>query len=113
MALAAAASALLAGAPSAQAVDRYSLANGCFSLRSQSLGRVVAGPFRMQATELGMYLFYAKDRTFLAANGDAVEQAAAPSADADWTVDETTGGFTVKLGDRALTVAGGKLAMGA
>ena len=95
---------------SAQAENRYELVHGCYDLKAG--GATVGGPYRMQATELGMYLFYAKDRTFLTASGDSVEHAAEPSADADWTVDESGGGFTVKLGDRALTASGGKLAVG-
>src|SRR5918997_1533306 len=60
---------------------RYALANGCYSLRgpggfvAKALGgyRASAGsageaePFRMQATDLGRYLFYGRDRDFMAA----------------------------------------------
>ena len=62
---------------------RYALANGCYSLRSSSgfaakdpvgysaaAGSVgAAEAFRMQATALGSYLFYGRDRDFMAANG--------------------------------------------
>src|SRR5687768_11136753 len=97
-------------APQAQ-LDRYSIANGCFGLRSESLGRFVvksggtygasaggvgdAEPFRMQATTLGRYLFYGPARDFLAAQGAATEAAAEPSDASDWTVDGSVGAFTV------------------
>ena len=88
------ASLLIPSAASAQ--TRYELANGCHDLSSQSLGRAVAtdaGPFRMQATELGQYLLYGKAEDFLAANGSGgIEQAAEPSPDADWRVDDAGGG---------------------
>ena len=63
---------------------RYALANGCYALRSPSAGGFVAKSaggygasaasagaaegFRMQATALGSYLFYGRDRDFMAAN---------------------------------------------
>jgi hypothetical protein len=80
----------------AQQQTRYSLANGCFDLRSQSANRVVAqdvGPLRMQATGLGTYLLYGKDRDFLAAGAqDRVGSAGEPSGAADWRVDEAGNG---------------------
>jgi len=73
---------LLAAASPAGAVDRYSLAGGCYALRSESAGAFVvktadggyraaapdagsAEPFRMQATALGRYLLYGRARDFL------------------------------------------------
>src|SRR4051794_41445188 len=78
-----AALALLALPASAQA-DRYSLANGCYALQSQSAGKLVvkdgsggyaataaspgtAEPFRMKATALGHYLFFGRQSGFMAA----------------------------------------------
>src|SRR5690606_22243452 len=82
-----AAFALLAGAGAdagAQAkVTRYSIANGCFEVRSAASGAAVAKqggayvaggsgaaePFRMRPTTLGRYLLYDTERRFLAAAG--------------------------------------------
>ena len=78
----------LAAAP-AEAVDRYSVANGCYALQNADSGRTVPGAerVRLQATTLGRYLLYRPDRTFLAAaaNG-AVAPASEPSPAADWRV---------------------------
>ena len=110
-----AALALLAAAPAAHAVDdsRYALVHGCYDLTSG--GQKVAGPFRMQATTLGQYLLYEKDMTFLAKTGDTtVGNASAPSDDANWTVDGTTGAFTLTLDTAKQSLAdtgGGKLGL--
>ena len=65
--------------------DRYTLADGCFALRSQQNGQLrrqgrrrptrrrrrraaAAEPFRMQATDLGSYLFYGQAEDFMARN---------------------------------------------
>lgn len=95
-----------------KASSRYSLAGGCYALRSESRGRFVAQrgggygasastvsgaePFRMQATDLGKYLLYGKDRDFLAAGalGQVVSDDK-PSDSADWTVQGRRGGFTL------------------
>ena len=95
---------------------RYELANGCYALRSQSLGRFVvktgdghysasaatvgeAEVFRMKATELGQYMLFGRENDYLARGGpdpttlipgtppNRVESASAPSEDADWRVD--------------------------
>src|SRR5579859_567673 len=47
---------------------RYSLAHGCYTLRSPAGGRAIArasGPFRMQAAALGIYLIYGRRRDYL------------------------------------------------
>src|SRR4051812_9043353 len=71
---------------------RYALANGCYALRSRATGRYVAKdvlgyrasagsvgaaePFRMQATTLGRYLFYGRNRDFMAnTSGSSVKAA--------------------------------------
>ncbi|MEA2136272.1 MAG: hypothetical protein QOC68_4181, partial [Solirubrobacteraceae bacterium] len=71
-------------AADAHAQDRYSLAGGCYGLKSVAAGRFVAKaadgrytasaadvgaaePFRMQATALGRYLFYGRKGDFMAA----------------------------------------------
>src|SRR3954447_11441545 len=91
----------LATAPAAHAADdsRYALVNGCYDLTSG--GKAVEtgiGPFRMQATALGDYLLYGKKADFLAKTGaTTVDSAGTPSDDANWTVDGTTGAFTLTL----------------
>ena len=94
-----------APAPAAAQGDdaRYALANGCYALHSQALGRLVAKDgsggyrasagqpaeaFRMQATDLGKYLLFGPQSDFLAAgSGDRVETARRASEAADWRVD--------------------------
>ncbi len=86
--------------PSAGQQARYELVHGCFGLRSQALGRQVAGPLRLQATDLGRYLLYTTDRRFLAAGDDgAVSPAGEPSPAADWRVDVDGDAFTLTLPD--------------
>ena len=114
-------------APDAEAAStqsRYSLAGGCFALRSERTGRFVvksgggyvagagsagAGePFRMQATDLGRYILYGRNRDFLAltlVNG--IAPAAEPSDRSDWTVRKDGGSFRISNGfiGRDLTTA--------
>ena len=109
--------------------NRYSIVGGCFAVKSNSLGKYVAEasggytasaadtgsaePFRLQATALGKYLLYGKDRDFLAAGADRAEVAAKPSEAADWTVDGKAGAFTLTNGGRKLSVAPtGELVLG-
>jgi microsomal dipeptidase-like Zn-dependent dipeptidase len=106
-------------------LNRYSIANGCYALRSQANGAWVirdgagyraladgpgaAEPFRMRATDLGRYLFYGPTRTFMAASGgSAVTAAAQPSNASDWTVNEDGGAFEITNGfvGRQLAVDG-------
>lgn len=89
--------AVLGGAASAQAADnaRYALAQGCYDLTSG--GQKVAGPFRMKPTALGSYLLYTKDGRFFSRSGNGVTDAAAPGAAGDWTVEGTTGAFTLTV----------------
>ena len=124
-AAAAPASAPAASAPAAQ--DRYSLVHGCFALKSKALGTFVgrtpqgaylaSAPntgqpegFRMQATALGRYLFYDRERNFMAgAPNDAVATQARADESADWRVDPAPGGgFTIALPslNRVLAVTG-------
>jgi hypothetical protein len=117
-----------AGAASAE--DRYSLAGGCYALRTGNAFVVKAGggygapdvgidsaePFRMQATDLGEYLLYDGDREFVAAgDGEAIEVAAKPSPAAEWRVEGVDGGFRLTnlatgrelaTGDQAALVQG-------
>lgn len=99
--------AVLTGGGAAQAdTSRYTLANGCYELLSG--GAKVAGPLRMKATDLGSYLLYTKDGKYFAKSGSGVTEAAAPSPDADWTVDGTTGAFTLTTASGAKLSSGGK-----
>ncbi|MFL5844957.1 MAG: hypothetical protein ACJ762_09715 [Solirubrobacteraceae bacterium] len=110
--LAFAALCLLGAAPSASAADtsRYALANGCYSLTAG--GDTVAGPFRMKATDLGSYMLYTEDQQYFARNGAATTTAAAPSGNADWLVEGTTGAFTLTVGGAKLTANGKTLSFG-
>ena len=77
---------------------RYSLAGGCYSLRSAATGMAGAGAgkLRLQATTLGRYLLYRPDHTFLAAGaGGAVGPATAPSKAAEWTARGGRNRFTL------------------
>ena len=63
--------------------DRYALAGGCYTL-------VPGGePTFFKATDLGEYLLYAADRTFVVAGG---QHADAPSADTVWRIAAAGGG---------------------
>src|SRR3954471_9004690 len=92
---------LLAPAARAQGDDaRYALAGGCYQLRSNALGRVVAGgdAFRLQPTELGQYMLYGPKRDFLAGTSDGrTERAADASPAADWRVTGAKDDFTITL----------------
>src|SRR3954452_22273416 len=109
---------------------RYALANGCYSLRDAGSGGLVAKEpggygaaaptggaeaFRMQATRLGSYLFYGRDRDLMAAGPlDTVAPAAGASPDADWQVDTGSGdSFRITLPSRnkALGVTAGRLVL--
>src|SRR3954470_3479530 len=108
---------------------RYALANGCYSLQS-SAGYVGKDPggysaavgstggaegFRMQATRLGSYLFYGRDRDFMAAGPlGTVAPAGGASPDTDWQVNTAAGNaFTVTLPsqNKALGVTAGRLVL--
>ena len=108
---------------------RYALANGCYALRSPSgfaakdpVGYSAAAAsvgaaeaFRLQATALGSYLLYGRDRDFMAANAlNVVAPAAGASPNADWRVEANPDGtFAVTLPSKgkALAVAAGRLVL--
>jgi hypothetical protein len=131
--LIAAAAALLLVVPTASAADRYSLVHGCYALQTTD-GKFVAKSegggytasadaasageaIRMQATRLGEYLFFGKAGDFVAADdGGAVVTATAPSANAEWRVEELGKAFKITLPaqERALAVGdGGALTLAA
>ncbi len=84
------AAALLLATP-ADAATRDRLGGGCYRVT----GLAGAEAVRMQATTLGRYLLYRPDATFVTAAGAA----AAPSAAAEWRVDDD-GTMTSRTGDR-------------
>ncbi|MCW2992301.1 MAG: hypothetical protein JWM73_2895 [Solirubrobacterales bacterium] len=90
-------------AASASAADRYSLANGCYSLSGQPAAQQV----RMKATALGRYMLYTKDGRFLTAQPDgSLAPAATPSPAADFAVQEAgAGGFTLAPQSTQATIA--------
>jgi hypothetical protein len=112
---------LLAAAAPAAALSpdaRYGLVHRCESLTAG--GKAVAtdaGPFRMQATDLGSYLLYGPSGTYL--TGDPatgkVAPAAAPGPDADWRVAVAGDAFTLTLASgQALALdAAGRLVLSA
>jgi hypothetical protein len=121
--------AVLLAAP-AQAQDRYALAGGCYVLSANGSpvtktadgGYRTGGQgerFRLQATALGRYLLYGAGRDFMGRGRGPlpisplrVQSEAAPSESADWTVQAADGGYTLRLGDRALGVQDGRLVLG-
>src|SRR3954452_19701513 len=91
--------ALACAAPAASAAGdaRYALANDCWTLKAAS-APVSDGPFFLKPTDLGSYMFYDKNKTFL--NGDAggtVARAADGGPNGDWKVDDAGDSFKVQL----------------
>ncbi len=136
--------AVLFAAPAAQAQDRYALAGGCYGLKSLSTGNFAAKTagggyaanagrpgaerFHLQATDLGRYLLYGKDRDFLAHGipepvGDVVglplpgggapapvariQAETAPSESGDWRVDVVDGAYVLTLPSADKVLAAG------
>src|SRR4051794_32876691 len=89
---------LLPATAATAAPDRYSLQAGCYALQDGN-GKPIAGggQIRMQATDLGSYMLYRPDKTFLAAQADGtLAPADAPSPAADFTVQDGNGvNFTI------------------
>src|SRR5690242_12546306 len=88
-ALAALVSAAPASAATTAGPNRYSLQGGCYALQDGN-GKAIAGAdqIRMQATDLGSYLLYRPDKTYLAAQSDgSLAPATAPSPASDFVVD--------------------------
>jgi hypothetical protein len=106
-ALSAAVATLAVVAASAQAQDpKYALVHGCYQLRAAN-GQLVAqdaGPFRMQATDLGRYMLYGKVGNFLGADGKLVD---APGPEADFAVDDPTPAVYTLTGQNGKLVVGG------
>lgn len=79
--------------------NRYAMARGCYALAGT--------PLRFQATDLGSYLLYTKDRQFVAADGTAAE----PSPSTEWKAFRRDDGFAFRLlaEERWLTAKDGSL----
>ena len=139
--------AVLAAAPAAGAQDRYALAGGCYDLKSLATGAYAAKSadggykanaqqqgaerFHLQATDLGRYLLYGKDRDFLAHGlpepvdgaGDVplplplpgggaapvarIQAETAPSESGDWRVDGVNGAYVLTLPSADKVLAAG------
>jgi len=104
-----AATMLLALPCAARAQDpKYALVHGCYALRAAN-GQLVAeqaGPFRMQATDLGRYMLYGKAGDFLSVDAGNPKLIGEPGPAADFAVeDPTPNAYT-------LTGQGGKLVVG-
>jgi hypothetical protein len=112
----------------AQSDAAYALANGCFALRAAGGGYVAkaadgsyaatarsaagAEPFRMQATRLGQFLLYGRERDFLSGAGGEARSAPSPDGTADWRIEGDAGAFRLSLpddGGRALHRDGDEL----
>ena len=109
--------------------DRYAMAGGCYALQDVASKKWVtrtgstfaatgasvssAVPLTFQASDLGTYLLYGKDTTFVTTSGGgAVQTAATPSAAAEWVVRKTSRGFTFTQPGTALAVTKGAVAQG-
>ena len=108
--------------------NRYAMANGCYTLRTQpgtyvrrtgegvevrKTARSSASQFRFRATDLGIYLLYGQGRVFLAGS-DGVDVDAEPSVASEWVVRQRGQRFTLTLrgGGGALVARDGRLTLG-
>src|SRR3954447_14210619 len=100
---------LLALPCAARAQDpKYALVHGCYALRAAN-GQLVAeqaGPFRMQATDLGRYMLYGKAGDFLSVDAGNPKLIGEPGPAADFAVEDPTPNVYT------LTGQGGKLVVG-
>ena len=104
----------------ARAADRYSLAGGCYALKSVATGKFVAKasdgsyrasaggadgaePFRMQATTLGRYLLYGAKRDFMGVGKPTPIPVATPTN--PLPVPGLPGSTTTQPGDRVQSAA--------
>jgi microsomal dipeptidase-like Zn-dependent dipeptidase len=114
----------LAGCDPKPQVDIYSFAGGCHALKDATTGRYVvrdalgygsqpvslgaATPFRMQATDLGSYLFYGPDRQMpRILPAGQVGPTSQPDVKGDWVIATTDGkvSFASKDNGRGLSVS--------
>lgn len=79
--------------------DRYQISRGCYSL-TDAAGATLLPQLRLQATDLGTYMFYTADETYVTGDGaSAAVGGSEPGAVSEWLVDEVPGGFTVQHPD--------------
>lgn len=86
--------------PRVTALTRYSLAHGCYALRSaSSRSRIAAadGPFRMQPAALGIYLLYTPKGQYLSDEvSGSLQTDSTPSPASEWLVTGSARhGFTI------------------
>jgi hypothetical protein len=86
-----------------QPSTRYSIVNGCYTVRSAATGAPIWAtnePVRMQAAALGVYLLYTPGGNYLVdTGGGTIATAGTPSSAAEWTVDGGGAqGFTITNG---------------
>lgn len=89
--------------PSVTPVDKFSMANGCYALRSLATGQHAvksgtgyransplagAEAFYLKPTALGKYMLYARDKSLLAASGSAVTTTTTLGEPVDFTVEQ-------------------------
>ncbi|MFC6341383.1 hypothetical protein ACFP8W_05305, partial [Nocardioides hankookensis] len=75
--------------------DRYAMANGCYTLAGT--------PIFFKPTDLGDYLLYAADRTFVTAGG---KRAATPGPSTVWTARRSGAAMTFSNNGSPLTIGG-------
>ncbi|MEP9363291.1 hypothetical protein ABLE68_10025 [Nocardioides sp. CN2-186] len=75
--------------------DRYAMANGCYSLAGD--------PIYFKPTDLGTYLLYDVDRTFVTADGARADD---PGADTVWEATKTGSTFAFTNDSGALSIDG-------
>ncbi len=80
--------------PRREALTSYSLVHGCYAVRITPTGQLIAaGPVRMQAAALGVYLLYTRQHRFLASGLNSVS---VPSRATEWRVaGSARRGFTI------------------
>jgi hypothetical protein len=119
-----------AAAETGTTTDRYTVVHGCFALESAGGGLIAqagdgyaatassvaeAEAFRLQATDLGKYLFYGEAQDFMGLDEgpipppqDEVVVATVPSGRTTWIVEGANGQFTIvsQVGNLGLAVDG-------
>jgi hypothetical protein len=93
-------------APSPQPSTRYSIVNGCYTVRSAATNAPIWAtnePVRMQAAALGVYLLYTPGGNYLVdTGGGTIATAGTPGNAAEWTLNGTAAqGFTITNGATA------------
>ncbi len=92
--------------------DRYEISKGCYAL-TEADGTVLLAALRMQATDLGTYMFFTADEQYVTASGATTGLGGTPGPVSEWLVDEVAGGFTVQHPDtdQIMTATGGTITL--